>query len=58
MTINAVVIPSKRSASRDLGTDFTANSIEMRRFLDFADASLGMTYLYFVRFDIFADESR
>jgi len=55
MTIKAVVILSERSESKDLGTDLTANVIVMRRFLDFANAPLGMTYRYIVCFDGFAD---
>jgi len=50
MTTNAVVILSEQSESKDPGTDFTANPDQMRRFLDFAIASLGMTYRYIVRF--------
>ena len=57
VTTNAVIL-SEQSESKDLGTDFTANMIPMRRFLDFANAPLGMTYRYIVRFDGFADESR
>ena len=54
-TKKAVVILSEHSESKDLGTDLTANVIIMRRFLDFANAPLGMTYRYIVRFDGFAD---
>ena len=58
MTTKAVVILSDRRESKDLRTDFTANVIQMRRFLDFANAALGMTYRYIVHFDDSAYESR
>ena len=54
----AVVILSEHSESKDLGTESTANVIIMRRFLDFANATLGMTCRYIVCFGDFADESR
>lgn len=55
MTIKAVVILSEHSESKDLSADLTANVIIMRRFLDFANALLGMTSRYIIHFDGFAD---
>ena len=36
MTIKAVVILSEQSESKDLGTNFTANVVFVRRFFDSA----------------------
>jgi len=57
MTTNAVVILSEHGESKDPGTNLTANVIIMRRFLDSANASLGMTYLCSVPFADSAYES-
>ena len=58
MTTKAAVILSEQSESKDLGTNLTTNVVIMRRFLDSANASLGMTCRYIVPFDDSAYESR
>ena len=47
----AAVILSEQSESKDPGTEFTAYVNKVRRFLDFAIASLEMTYRWILHFD-------
>jgi len=58
MIAKAPVILSKQSGSKDFGINLTANVNEMRRILDSAYASLGMTFLYFVPIVALFDENR